>query len=194
MVVLYVILVITILILFLYLMYNRLNYFSNRSIKSPPIRSILFGHLYDLWSAPLYSEQLRQWTCQYGPVYGLFEGFRPVYVISDIKLIEEIFVKQFSCFHRRRTTLTACLLGEKHLNVFSSYIIEQWKKQRTILNPTFSGAKMRRLLPTVQTCIDLFIEKLRLISNEQEINIKEISKRLTMDIICLLKIIFKINK
>jgi cytochrome P450 len=173
-----------ILFLLIYLIYNRFCYFSNRSIPCPPISSIIFGHLSDLWSAKSYSEQLRKWTRQYGSVYGLFEGTRPVYVISDIKFIEEIFITQFACFYARRVSLANRLLGREHFNVLSANIAQLWKRQRKILNPTFSGAKMRRLLPTVETCVNIFMERLSLIINEPIINIYEIYKRLTMDVIC----------
>ena len=174
-----------VLCLFVYFLAQRFRYFSNRSIPSPPIPSILFGHLKDLWSAKSYSEQLRQWTRQYGSIYGLFEGTRPVYVISDIKFIEEVFVRQFSRFYSRRITLANRILGKENFNVLSANIAQLWKKQRKILSPTFSAAKMKRLLPTVETCVDLFLERLALTSKNTTINIYEIYKRLTMDVICM---------
>lgn len=177
-------LVCILLCLVVYLIIHRFRYFSNRSIPSPPIPSILFGHLKDLWSAKSYSEQLRQWTRQYGSVYGLFEGTRPIYIISDIKLIEEIFVTQFSRFYSRRITLANRILGKENFNVLSANIAQLWKKQRKILSPTFSAAKMKRLLPTVETCVNLFIERLALTPKDTIINIYEIYKRLTMDVIC----------
>jgi cytochrome P450 len=162
----------------------RFCYFSLRSIASPPVRSLVFGHLFDLWSVHSYSEQLRQWTSQYGPVYGLFEGIRPVYVVSDISFIEQVFVQQFHRFPRRRSTLTNRLLGRAHSNVFSADVHQQWKTQRTILNPTFSAAKMKRLLPSVEQCVDLFVERLDSVGCRTTINIYEMYKRLTMDVIC----------
>ena len=177
--------VVTVFILLLiYYKFNRFRYFSLRSVPSPPIRSIVFGHLSELWSVPLLSHQLRTWTRQYGSIYGIFEGIRPLYVISDIKLIEEVFVKQFARFHRRRTTLTMRLLGKENFNVFTSNNAHQWKKQRTILNPTFSGAKLRRILPTIETCVELFLQRLNFATDQSQINIYEIYKRLTMDVIC----------
>jgi cytochrome P450 family 13 len=173
-----------ILFLVAYLIYNRFCYFSNRSIPSPPISSIIFGHLSDLWSADSYSEQLRKWTRQYGSIYGLFEGTRPIYVISDIKLIEEVFTTQFTRFHCRRLSLANRILGKEYFNVLSANIAHLWKRQRKILNPTFSGAKLRRLLPTVETCVNIFLERLALTTNGTIINIYEIYKRLTMDVIC----------
>lgn len=170
--------------LIIYFIYQRFQYFAQRSIPSPPIPSIVFGHLKDLWSAKSYSEQLRQWTRDYGSMYGLFEGIRPVYVISDIKIIEEIFVTQFSRFYSRRITLANRILGKENFNVLSANISSLWKKQRKILSPTFTSAKMKRLFPTVQTCINIFIDRLTSTPNNAVINIYEIYKRLTMDVIC----------
>jgi len=166
------------------LIYDRFCYFSNRSIPCPPISSIIYGHLSVLWSAKSYSKQLHKWTQQYGSVYGLFEGTRPVYVTSDIKFIQEIFITQFTRFHARRMSLANRILGKEHFNVLSANTAQLWKKQRKILNPTFSGAKMKRLLPTIETCINIFIERLSLTMNGTIINIYEIYKRLTMDVIC----------
>ena len=155
--------------------YHRFCYFSNRSIPSPPIPSIIYGHLSDLLSVKSYSKQLQIWTRQYGSVYGIFEGTCPIYVVSDIKFIEEIFVTQFSRFPARRTTLGSRILGEEHSNVFTTNEAERWKKQRKTLNPTFSGAKMRRLLPTVEVCMNIFIERLKVMTKETAlINIYEI--------------------
>ncbi|CAF3694472.1 unnamed protein product [Rotaria sp. Silwood1] len=167
-----------------YLIYNRFCYFANRSIPSPPIPSIIFGHLSDLWSARSYSEQLHKWTHKYGSIYGIFEGIHPVYVISDVKIIQEIFVTQFHRFYGRRTQLSNRILGQERLHVFATNSNDQWKRQRTILNPAFSISKMKRIIPIMDSSIDVFIEKLSLKNNEKIINILDFYKRLTMDIIC----------
>ncbi|CAF3944887.1 unnamed protein product [Adineta steineri] len=167
-----------------YVIYHRYSYFFRRSIPSPAISSIIFGHLSELWSVQSYSEQLRQWTLQYGSIYGIFEGTRPLYIVSDMKFIEEVYVKQFARFYARRTAFASRILGNTRSNVFTANLPQLWKRQRMILNPTFSGAKMRRLLPTVDLCINTFLERLSMITNGTIINIYEIYKRLTMDVIC----------
>jgi cytochrome P450 len=166
-----------------YLIYNRFSYFSNRSIPSPPISSLIFGHLSELWSAKLYSEQIQKWSRQYGSIYGLFEGTRPVYVISDIKFIEEVFITQFARFYSRGPHLGSEILGHEYDNLLSTNTDQIWKRQRKILNPTFSGAKIKRLLPTVQTCVNIFMEKIITIPNKTILNIYEMYKRLTIDVI-----------
>lgn len=170
--------------LIFYLIYHRFCYFSIRSIPNPPIRSVLFGHLSELWSVPSYSEQIRKWTLQYGSVYGIFEGLRPVYVISDIKIIQEIFIKQFHHFYARRTPLSNRILGSDSLHVFATNSSQQWKRQRTVLNPAFSTSKMKRSMPIIESCIDIFFGQLRANKDKEIINILDYFKRLTLDVIC----------
>ena len=179
-----VVLILSVVFLVCSLIASRRSHFVVRGLPCPPFQSFLFGHLTDLWSSPSYSEQLRRWTEQYGSLYGLFEGFRPVYVTSDVNFIEEVFVRQFSRFHSRRTTFSSRILGDEHGNVLSSNIAHQWKKQRTTLNPAFSGAKLKRLFPTIETCVDTFMQQLASTNKEVPMNIYELFKRLTMDVIC----------
>ncbi|CAF4852218.1 unnamed protein product [Rotaria socialis] len=149
------------------LIYKRYCYFSNRSILCPPISSLIFDHLSNVWSASSYSEQLHKWGLQCSSVYGIFEGVRPVYVVSDTNPI----------IRSNR------LLGQDRLHVFATNSNEQWKRQRTILNPTFSTSKMKRLLPMMNSSINIFIAQLFMKTNENKINILDFYKRLTIDII-----------
>jgi hypothetical protein len=45
---------------------------------------------------------LKKWTEIYGKTYGYFEGHLPVMVTSDLDIIEEICVKQYSNFSARK--------------------------------------------------------------------------------------------
>ena len=171
-------------LLAVYVVYQRLCYFSKRSIPCPPIPSIFFGHLATLWSVKSFSEQLHQWTQQYGTVYGLFEGLRPMLVISDVGFIEEIFIKQFARFSSRRQALLGHVLGEKRAHVFSARNLFNWKRQRKVLQPLFGGPKMKRLLPTMETCMDVFMEKLAETTDGTTIDMFAFYKRVTMDVIC----------
>jgi len=178
------ILVCVLLFLVIYYFTKRFNYFVIRHVPGPPISSIIFGHLNVLLSVKSFSEQLRQWTKQYGHIYGIFEGTCPIYVVSDVEFIEEVLIKQFSRFHARRATLVNRSLGKQFSNVLSANIMQLWKKHRKILNPAFSSAKMKRLLPTIENCTKIFLERLSSVDNQSTINIYQIYKRLTMDVIC----------
>ncbi|CAF3885510.1 unnamed protein product, partial [Rotaria magnacalcarata] len=119
--------------------------------------------------ASSYSEQLHKWRLQYGSVYGIFE---------------EIFISQFHRFYARRIPLSNRILGQGRLHVFATNSNEQWKRQRTILNPAFGTSKMKRLIPMMNSSISILVEQLFLKTNEKKINILDFYKRLTIDIIC----------
>ena len=41
-------------------------------------------------------------TEKYGDVWGYYEGSRPTVVISDVEMMKEIYIKQFSKFYSRK--------------------------------------------------------------------------------------------
>lgn len=45
---------------------------------------------------------LKEWTWKYGKTYGYYEGHLPILVTSDLNLIEQIFIKQYSNFSARK--------------------------------------------------------------------------------------------
>jgi len=85
---------------YLWTIHNCYNYFKHHGIPGPP-HCFFFGHCKDLWSAKSFAIQLQQWTRQHGSIYGIFEGPRPMYIVSDVDFLEEVYIKQFSSFHTR---------------------------------------------------------------------------------------------
>ncbi|CAF4005339.1 unnamed protein product [Adineta steineri] len=167
-----------------YFVHCRRVYFIRRNIPTPPISSLLFGHLTTLWSATSYSSQLYQWTQELNaPTYGLFEGTCPVYVSSNLEFLQEVFVKQFIKFNSRRKTFFAHLAGEERAHLVIAEA-DQWKRQRTIISPTFSAIKMRPLVPKMEECATVLIEQLDIIGKDVPIDMCEMYKRFSMDVIC----------
>lgn len=48
---------------------------------------------------------LQKWTQKYGKVYGFYEGHLPILVTSDVDVIQEVFIKQFTNFSPRIVSL-----------------------------------------------------------------------------------------
>ena len=161
---------------------SRYSYFHLRGISGPP-PLFFFGHFRTIWSVDSYSRLLQSWTRQFGPIYGLFEGTRPLYVVSDVNFLQEVLVKQFSSFHSLPTPF---LLRMSKARPLISADIARWRCQRHVMNPTFSAAKLKLMTPLIDRCIQSFMEKLSNINNEKpnEFNIYLLYKRLTMDVMC----------
>jgi cytochrome P450 len=172
---------ICLLISYFWILKSHYDYFIRRHIPGPPPR-FFFGHYLTLWNAPSYCGQIQEWTRQFGSIYGLFEGTRPMYVVSDINFLQEVFIKQFSTFHSRRTNFLLNLLNSKGANLFTAHA-NQWRRQRHVINPTFTTLKLKTMTPLMNKCIESMLMKVNEM-NGREFNIYTLYQRLTMDVIC----------
>ncbi len=173
----------TVLVIYLWILNSRYSYFEQRGIPTPPY-SFFFGHYKTIWSTSLLTRQLQTWTRQFGSIYGLFEGTRPLYVVSDVEFLHEVLIKQFSSFHSRRLPFIIQKSRGNKVHLLGS-TGAKWHRQRQVINPSFSSAKLKLMTPLVNECIESLTEKLLAKSGMQEnFNIYKLYKRLTMDIIC----------
>ncbi|CAF1091710.1 unnamed protein product, partial [Brachionus calyciflorus] len=155
------------------------GYFKRRGFNNPK-PEFLFGNVRSVYKKKNLSEQYQEWTKTYGKIYGYFEGHMPVYVISDLDIVHEIFIKQSSNFAARK---------KMHLNPRDSgptvdlLIATQsrWKRMRMVMNPTFSSSKLKELDPILVLCADRLIDVLNKESDNNEVNVSQYMKRFTMD-------------
>ena len=166
---------------YLWTLKSRYEYFARRSIRGPPFE-FFFGHYRTLWNTSSYTDQIREWTRHYGPIHGLFEGSRPMYIISDVNFLQEVFIKQFSSFHSRRGNILNRRRPNGAANLFSAHA-NQWRRQRHVINPTFTTLKLKTMTPLMNKCIESLMVKVSEMDGN-EFNIYEMYKRLTMDVIC----------
>ncbi|CAF5047433.1 unnamed protein product, partial [Rotaria sp. Silwood1] len=137
------------------------------------------------WSTSLLTYQFKTWTRQYGSIYGLFEGTRPLYIVSDVEFLQEVFIKQFSAFHSRRLPFIHKKSSGNKVNLITANG-PKWYRQRHVINPSFTSAKLKLMEPMIHGCIDSFMKKIEEYceSKRQDFNIYILYKRLTMDVIC----------
>lgn len=175
----------TILIIFLlkyvFIVKKNYSYFEDRSLKTPPYK-YFFGHYLSIWSSPSLSRQYEKWTNDYGPIYGLYEGQRPVYVVSDVDFLEKVFVNEFSKFHSRRVPFVSRLSNGNYVHLFGAEG-NRWRRQRHIINPTFSNKKLKLMMNLMNHLIEIFLKRIET-EGDREINIIDFYKQLTFDIIC----------
>ncbi|CAF1113754.1 unnamed protein product [Didymodactylos carnosus] len=160
---------------------NRYKYFSLQEIPGPRPQ-FFFGNFNTLWNAEFPSRQLQTWTKQFGQIYGIYEGTTPTYVVSNVNFLQEVLIKQFSNFHARKVAVRTT--NAQLVNLFNSDGA-RWKRQRYVINPTFSALKLKQMSPLINDCINQLMTKLPTYANEnEEFNIYELYKRMTMDVIC----------
>ncbi|KAE8296549.1 Thromboxane-A synthase [Larimichthys crocea] len=117
----------------------------------------------------------------HGRVCGYYLGRRPVVVVADPDMLRQVMVRDFSSFSNRMTVrfatkpMSDCLLLLKN---------ERWKRVRSILTPTFSAAKMKEMVPLINTATDALMNNLNVYAESGEaFDIHKCFGSFTMDVI-----------
>jgi cytochrome P450 family 3 subfamily A len=149
-----------------------------------PRPTFFLGNVVDFARTKRISISIHNWTKQFGRIYGYFEGHTPVLVVSDPDILDKIFLKYFSKFHSRRQFPLEDRSTAKGVHLFSA-TGNEWRRQRNIINPTFSPLKIKRMIPMIHDCISNLIIKLdECIQTEPSgFDIAKLYKCLTMDLI-----------
>uniref|UniRef100_A0A3B1JLK7 Thromboxane-A synthase n=1 Tax=Astyanax mexicanus TaxID=7994 RepID=A0A3B1JLK7_ASTMX len=95
---------------------------------------------------------------QYGRVC-YYLGRRPVVVVADPDMLRQVMVKEFQKFPNRMQKLRAATkpMTESVLMLRN----ERWKRVRSILTPSFSAAKMKEMVPLINTATETLLNNLK---------------------------------
>lgn len=159
--------------------YSAYHFFKNLNIPGPsPI--FFFGNFLDVVRTRRLSLLINKWSQTYGRVFGYFEGHTPILVINDPDVLQDVFISSFSNFHSRRVFA----LDDPHgrdVHLFSAMGL-RWKRQRFVINPTFSSTKLKQMMPLIHRTLDSLLGKIVEINkNNEPFDIYSYYKRFTMD-------------
>ena len=106
----------------------------------------------------------------------------PVLNVSDPELIKNIIVKDFHIFTDRARR------NRSHDDIMSKNLVDlkgdDWKRVRSIISPSFSSGKMKRMYPLIRQSLKDFLEHLDGMAEKREnVNVKDIYGNYTMDVI-----------
>ncbi|XP_077977513.1 cytochrome P450 3A24-like [Glandiceps talaboti] len=104
-----------------------------------------------------FQESLMRWEKEYGKVFGMYLARQPLMVISDVDMVKEILVKQFSHFPNRKKVKVQIKPFTSSLTIIEGL---HWKYTRNILTPAFSGSKMKKMFNVVKGCADTLVSNL----------------------------------
>jgi cytochrome P450 len=157
------------------------EFFTKLNIPGPP-PILFFGNFLDVIKSRRLSLNINKWTEKYGRIFGYFEGHTPILVVSDPDILQDIFIKSFSNFNSRRPfPLEDREAKDIHLFLATGL---RWKRQRFVINPTFSSAKLKQMTPLIHRSIGMLMKKLSEEHNKgQPFDIYAYFKRFTMDTI-----------
>lgn len=124
---------------------------------------------------------VEEWIKQYGKVFGIFLGDQPYLLVTDPDVIKECFITETRLFRDRapipivvepwRSSLL-CLKGE------------EWKHVRSVLNRSYTAAKVKLMMSTMDRCSEVTIEQVgKAAGSGLPADITAIARMCSMDII-----------
>ena len=174
-------LLLTIIIVYLWRLRKAYDFFVQRGIPGPS-PTFFFGNFLPILKSRRPSLAYKQWTAKFGHVFGFFEGHTPILVISDPDILQDLFITSFSQFHSHRETPLESS-EQKQMHLFHAVGL-RWKRQRFVINPTFSSVKLKQMSPLIHRSLEIFMRKLEDLSKRGELfDIYAFFKRFTMDTI-----------
>lgn len=122
-----------------------------------------------------------EWLQKYGKVCGYYIGFRPTLMVSDLGILSQILIKDFPAFANRARHHLAT---KPYCDMLVDKRDQEWKTLRTLINPVFSLAKLKQMLPLMQDCVDDFLGVVSdYVDNGRDFDIFSLSQGFTLDVI-----------
>ncbi|KXJ75238.1 hypothetical protein RP20_CCG012089 [Aedes albopictus] len=94
-------------------------------------------------------------------VYGFYEFRRPTIILRDLRVVKQVFIKDFDHFTNHMAPV-----DEKMDSILGNGLISlqggKWREMRAMLSPMFTGNKIRVMVPLVGKCAEdlcRFVEK-----------------------------------
>ncbi|CAG2173213.1 unnamed protein product, partial [Oppiella nova] len=175
---------------FIYIFLTKtFNYWKKLGVSGPTPYPIVGTNLYRVLK-PGPNVEL-DWFAKYGKLYGVFNKTAPIITIGEPELIKNVLVKDFHLFSDRKDRPVDHKILNQHL--FASRG-DDWKRLRSILSPTFTSGKMKKMYPMIRECLTDFLDHLEVYAKDgKDVNIKDMMGNFTMDVIATCAFATKTN-
>ena len=108
---------------------------------------------------------------KYGKVFSVCLGRQVTTVVADPEILKEIMVKEFSNFVNRFPVLSFAKVPPFHL-MMSAARDEIWKRIRNTLTPSFTAAKLKKLLGHMERAVGTLEGKLLGVADTGKVSLK----------------------
>ncbi|GBM30863.1 Cytochrome P450 3A11 [Araneus ventricosus] len=168
-------------VLFLYWYSTRnFDYWKKRGIPYVKPAVPFFGSAYKALWKPFHEIELERYR-KLGPLYGHFEGSRPLLSVADLKLVREVVVKEFASFADRRDFQSGNVILDSMLFSLRG---EHWKRVRSIVSPTFTTGKIRRMVSIIKECSQTLMDNFKKVTKSgKPFDAKEFYGAFSIDVI-----------
>jgi len=170
---------------------QRFKFFTTLGVPGPK-PSIIFGNLRQLRfsSSRNLLQVMSDWGAKYGSIYGIYGGVRPTLIVQDLELVKDILIKNARAFiNRPRMVMNTKPL----LHTLVGLRGQRWKEVRSILTPTFSASKMRRMSPSMGRHVTETLRILDNLKDAEEFEVLGLYQGLTCDVISDCALAMKVN-
>ncbi|CAN7937282.1 unnamed protein product [Ixodes hexagonus] len=157
---------------------QRHSFFKRHGIPGPE-PGLLWGNRKELKKDAI--NVMEKWIKQYGKVFGFYQSEVPFIAVSDVEIIKQCYIKESNVFHDRAPIP---LKVEPFASALPFLTGDTWKKVRTVLNPTFSAAKMKQMTEIMNACTDEFVSVLDDYGKEDKVvDMFKVAQGLSLDVI-----------
>lgn len=115
------------------------------------------------------------------PAFGVYMFINPVFIVADLDLARDVFIRDFEVFHNRGAYFN------KKVDPLSAHLLtiedQDWKDMRMKLTPTFTSGKMRVMFSTLLDVSNHMIRKLKSQDKLDMIEVKDMLAQYTTDVI-----------
>nr|XP_006998799.1 cytochrome P450 3A13-like [Peromyscus maniculatus bairdii] len=117
---------------------------------------------------------------KYGDMWGVYDGLLPVLVITEPDMIKKVLVKEFFSVFTNRLFLGPVGFLKKGMVRSEN---EEWKRIRSLLTPTFSTGKLKKMFPIIQEYGDSMVKNMsREVEKGKNVTMKDIFGAYSMDV------------
>ena len=122
-----------------------------------------------------------------------FNASKPTLVITDPELVKEVMVKRFETFPLRMKGFASEVKYVRKM--MSTLPYDEWKRTRIAFSPSFTGARLKRMVTLMNDVGNNFSRKLSTLSAEEleSVELKPFFRAYSIDIICNVVFGFKID-
>ena len=164
---------------------KKFQILASHNFNVPPTNYI-FGNLHQLARDDLAT--MLHWMAEYGEevgqmggrIMGWYRGPNPVLFTTSPEILKEVFIKDAANFIDR-----PLLDRSDNIPHLINMRGETWKRARSVLAPTFSAAKLKKMSgimgSTIMTMVDLLDNKVD--TEDGRIDANDVFQRLTLDTI-----------
>nr|AMN92160.1 CYP384A1 [Tetranychus cinnabarinus] len=134
--------------------------------------------LWNRWTKPFHESDTQAYE-KYGRVVGMYEFLQPDLMCGDAELVKEILVKRFNLFPNHRFYGGINQIGGKSIFVLK---LEQWKRVRSIVSPTFTASKLKGMQSQISEAVDTLVDNIgEAALKNQSIDVKTFLLSFTLD-------------